>query len=226
MSSLSLVWTFSLGHGERCFSHEYLSWMPRTLRCSWLLYVFRCLEVLIDKLGACVWKTTKVLVNVCLYVCKLDVDVHSLIDISHNRDSRLSSRAGNHCCHVLVPFWMTLTLFWRWEAAYGWDLPNCRGLHAYPFKLKICTTWLWKFQSLFLPAFSESHLETGLQYLSVDNSAHRKGKSTQRAIDRSTEIRMIQKSVCQQSTQNNSTESPSSTKMHAAYFRLDIFILF
>lgn len=169
-------------------------------------------------------KITKVPVNVCLYVCKLDVYVHSLMDSSHSRDARLSSRAENHCCHVLEPSWMTLTLFWRWEAVYGWDLPNCRGLHAYPFKLQICTTWLWTFQSVFLPAFSESHLETDLQYLSIDNSAHGKDKSTQRAIDRSIEIRMIQKSLCQQSTQNNSYEWPSSTKIHATYFRSDIFI--
>lgn len=189
------------------------------------MYVFRCLEALTDKLGACVWKITEVPVNVCLYVCKLEVYVRSLIDSSHNRDAGLSSRVGNHCCHVLEPFWMTLTLFWRWEAVYGWDLPNCRGLHAYPFKLKICTTWLWKFQSIFLPAFSESHLETSLQYLSTDNSAHWKDKSTQRAIDRSIEIRMIQKSLCQQSTQNNSNEWPSSTKIRDTYFRSDIFIL-
>lgn len=169
-------------------------------------------------------KITKVPVNVCLYVCKLDVYVHSLMDSSHSRDARLSSRAGNHCCHVLEPSWMTLTLFWRWEAVYGWDLPNCRGLHAYPFKLQICTTWLWTFQSVFLPAFSESHLETNLQYLSIDNSAHGKDKSTQIAIDRSIEIRMIQKSLCQQSTQNNSYEWPSSTKIHATYFRSNIFI--
>lgn len=169
-------------------------------------------------------KITKVPVNVCLYVCKLDVYVHSLMDSSHSRDARLSSRAGNHCCHVLEPSWMTLTLFWRWEAVYGWDLPNCRGLHAYPFKQQICTTWLWTFQSVFLPAFSESHLETDLQYLSIDNSAHGKDKSTQRAIDRSIEIRMIQKSLCQQSTQNNSYEWPSSTKIHATYFRSNIFI--
>lgn len=187
--------------------------------------MFRCLEALIDKFGVCVWKITKVPVNLCLCVCKLDLCVRSLTDISHNRDARLSSRAGNRC-HVLEPFWMTLTVFWRWEAAYGWDLPNCRGLHAYPFKLKICTTWLWKFLGIFLPAFSESHLETSLQYLSIDNSAHWKDKSTQRAIDRSTEIGMIKKSLCQQSTQNNSTKWPSSTKICATYFRSDIFILF
>lgn len=73
--------------------------------------MFRCLEALADKFGACVWKITKVPLNVCLYVCKLDVYAHSLIDSSHNRDAKLSSRIGNHCCHVLEPFWMTLTLF-------------------------------------------------------------------------------------------------------------------
>lgn len=81
-------------------------------------------------------------------------------------------------------------------------------------------------EHLFCQLFLSHTLKTSLQYLSIDNSAHWKDKSTQRAIDRSIEIRMIQKSLCQQSTQNNSNEWPSSTKIHGTYFRSDIFFFF
>lgn len=79
----------------------------------------------------------KIPLNTYMYACKSDIYVHSLIDIVHNRAPRVSTRVDNHCCHVLKSLWMTLALVCRWEAAYGRDFPNCRGLHAYPLKLKI-----------------------------------------------------------------------------------------
>lgn len=106
----SLKQRFSLGHGEPCFKHAYLSCMPKNLRCRWLLYMFRCLEAMMYKLGA-----------------------------SSITAPKVSTRADNHHCHVLKFLWMTLALVCRWEAAYGRDFPNCRGLHAYPLKLKKCS---------------------------------------------------------------------------------------
>lgn len=101
--------------------------------------MFRCLEAMIYKLDACVWKTTKVPVIIYVYACKSDVYVYSLIDIIHNRAPRVSTRVYSHYCHMLKSLWMTLALVCQWEAAYGRDFPNCRGLHTYPLKLKICS---------------------------------------------------------------------------------------
>lgn len=113
--------------------------MPKPLSCGWLLYMFRCLKAMIYKLGACVWKTTKVPLNIYMYVCKSDVYVHSLIGIIHNKAPRVSTRDDSNRCHVLKSLWMTLALVCRWKAAYGRDFPNCGGLHAYPLKFKICS---------------------------------------------------------------------------------------
>lgn len=87
-----------------------LAGCQKLFRCRWLLYMFRCFKAMIYKLGA-----------------------------SSITAPKVSTRADNHLCHVLKSLWIALALVCRWEAAYGRDFPNCRSLHAYPLKLKICS---------------------------------------------------------------------------------------